>query len=499
MRASPRHPDTVFKPGRLIAGILCAVALASTSLAAPTATTFRENPDGVGHILVVPYYTVQSGNATLLNIVNTDVVNGKAVKLRFRSANNADSLYDFTLFLAPGDVWAAEVSQNPVTGMPRLGTTDSSCTLPTQINADFSAERLDRNAANFANDAREGYVEVITMANLLPGTDIFTATTPVKNVLPQACSQGTAIPPTLERLLTPSGITASKLAEPTTGLFANWSIFNVANATSWSGAATALQAVNAASAPATGAMVLQPQTREPVTKPLTELTTDPLMRAGLVQAVLADLPDLSTPYVQGMAPMAQITALGAALAKTSVSNEYFTDDSVQAQTDWVFSMPTRRYEVAMDVPRRQVYFAANDANQYFGPGGVELRSHAVPRICMRNFGIEVRNRTAGLDPQGIDDDFVLSSYGNPELVCGAVSVLSFNAGDDLAPSALSASAVRLNLEVTDADGWILLRTNSYNRGTPLVGYAASKAVSTNIGNGMAGSFGLAWPHRHSRP
>ena len=172
---------------------------------------------------------------------------------------------------------------------------------------------------------------------------------------------------------------------------------------------------------------------------------------------------------------------------------------MQAQTDWVFSMPTRRYEVAMDVPRRQVYFAANDANQYFGPGGVELRSHAVPRICMRNFGIEVRNRTAGLDPQGIDDDFVLSSYGNPELVCGAVSVLSFNAGDDLAPSALSASAVRLNLEVTDADGWILLRTSSYNRGTPLVGYAASKAVSTNVGNGMAGSFGLAWPHRHSRP
>ena len=56
MRASPRHPDTVFKPGRLIAGILCAVALASTSLAAPTATTFRENPDGVGHILGVPYY-----------------------------------------------------------------------------------------------------------------------------------------------------------------------------------------------------------------------------------------------------------------------------------------------------------------------------------------------------------------------------------------------------------------------------------------------------------
>ena len=48
--------------------------LAFPVLAAPPATTFRENPDGFGHMLVMPYYTVQDGNATLLNIINTDVV-----------------------------------------------------------------------------------------------------------------------------------------------------------------------------------------------------------------------------------------------------------------------------------------------------------------------------------------------------------------------------------------------------------------------------------------
>ena len=497
----PTHPGQFSPSTRLhtsAARLICGLAVMAGThvLAASTATGFRENPDGVGHILVVPYYTVQSGNATLLNVVNTDVVNGKAVKLRFRSANNADSLYDFTLFLAPGDVWAAEISQNPATGMPRLSTSDSSCTLPTQVNADFSAERLDRNAANFTNDAREGYVEIITVANLLPATAIFTATTPVKNVLPQACSQGATTPAALERLLTPSGIAASQLAEPSTGLFANWSIFNVGNATSWSGAATALQAVNATGAPATGAMALRPQTREPVTQPLAELTTDPLMRAGLVQAVMADFPDLSTPYVLGMAPMAQVTALGEALEKTSVSNEYFTDDGVQAQTDWVINMPTRRYEIAMDTPRRIVYFSTFNANYYFTPSSVELRSHALGKMCMRFTSANLRNRTAEWEDN--DDDFVLSSY-QPELVCGAVSVISFNAGDVFAESALAASGVRLNLESAYADGWAMITsTGSFGRGVPMLGNAFSKAVSTNVGNGTAGNFGLVWPHRYTR-
>ena len=49
-------------------------------------------PEGVGHILVVPYFTTQEGNVSLLNIVNTDTVNGKAVKLRYRGAANSDDI-----------------------------------------------------------------------------------------------------------------------------------------------------------------------------------------------------------------------------------------------------------------------------------------------------------------------------------------------------------------------------------------------------------------------
>lgn len=37
----------------------------------------------------------------LLNIVNTDEVNGKAVKLRYRAAANSDDVFDITIYLSP--------------------------------------------------------------------------------------------------------------------------------------------------------------------------------------------------------------------------------------------------------------------------------------------------------------------------------------------------------------------------------------------------------------
>jgi len=67
------------------------------------ATQLVVNTDGIGHINLIPYYTVQSGYDTYINIVNTDMKNGKAVKVRFRGASNSDDVFDFTLLLSPGD------------------------------------------------------------------------------------------------------------------------------------------------------------------------------------------------------------------------------------------------------------------------------------------------------------------------------------------------------------------------------------------------------------
>src|SRR5690554_6768852 len=69
--------------------------------------------EGTGNSLVIPYYTVQGGNNTLINIVNTDTENGKAVKVRFRGAERSDDVFDFQVFLSPDDMWTANVSMGP--------------------------------------------------------------------------------------------------------------------------------------------------------------------------------------------------------------------------------------------------------------------------------------------------------------------------------------------------------------------------------------------------
>ena len=150
----------------LLAG-LATTASAQSPLTSPLVVT----PTNIGHILVVPYFTAQEGNATLLNIVNTDKVNGKALKVRFRGASNSDDVFDFTLFLSPGDVWAAEISQNPSTGLARLSTSDNSCTLPTQVNRDFITARVNPKA-DTANETREGYIEILNAADIVPGTAV---------------------------------------------------------------------------------------------------------------------------------------------------------------------------------------------------------------------------------------------------------------------------------------------------------------------------------------
>jgi hypothetical protein len=94
-------------------------------------------------------------------------------------------------------------------------------------------------------------------------------------------------------------------------------------------------------------------------------TSDPLFRvaftrnnanAAVTEAALEasnyDLPDMSTPYTLNDLGAAVVDTrvqafnLTRALAVTSITNQYANDPTITAKTDWVFSMPTRRYSVA---------------------------------------------------------------------------------------------------------------------------------------------------------
>jgi hypothetical protein len=474
------------------------------NLAAPAAgtaaTVLTPTSTGVGHILFVPYFTTQGSNATLLNLVNTDTVNGKAVKLRFRGASNSDDLFDISIFLSPGDVWTANVSANGE--LSALSTSDTTCTLPSieqikETAGKFSTNRVLNNAAA---ETREGYVEILNMADIPPNTigagrtnsALYTAVKHVNSKAP--CTQ--AVMDLQANPLVAGDVVNDPVARgyswPTGGLTANWTIVNVASKASFSGEAVALRATptNTIDVPGAANLVFSPQTGNTVAN-AAALTADPLLKTGLVRAASYDFPDLSTPYTTPLvagAPEAQANQLAGVLATRSISNEYVTDPAVSFATDWVFSMPTRRYAVALNYETKTIVghgvagYTAAPASNFFSAavGGNASLNRDKTRICvdagpLTAFDREENSRTSFV----ISPDEILK-------FCGETSVLAFNGK----ASVLSAKLAVNDIATRFTDGWLRIGTNGLGNGLPVVGYAVGKAIGPDGGN-----FGGTWTHR----
>ena len=70
--------------------------LAGVAGIAGTAQAVNLNPDGLGQVLIYPYYTANDGNQTILSVVNT-TDQAKAVKVRFLEGFNSREVLDFNL------------------------------------------------------------------------------------------------------------------------------------------------------------------------------------------------------------------------------------------------------------------------------------------------------------------------------------------------------------------------------------------------------------------
>ncbi|WP_353235164.1 cell surface protein [Diaphorobacter ruginosibacter] len=466
---------------------------------AATATELAFSDTGIGHMLLVPYFSTQNGNATLLSLVNTDTVNGKAVKVRFRGAKNSDDIFDFQVFLSPGDVWTANVSQN-ANGTSTLTTEDNSCTRPKSVNGDFVTSRVSGNAGA---ETLEGYVEIFNMADVAPDSNIYKVIKHVNGTAPCWNATGTD-------LTAWTGLSTDKadeaayagvgLVNPTTGLMANWTIMNVPKALSWSGAATAIQAVDGAGAVGTGNVVYFPQQNTPVTAAnLATFTADPLLTGGQVAGALYDLPDMSTPYLNGVTdPSVQAGNLANSIAATNVINEFWTDDTILANTDWVFSMPTRRYAVAMDYKAKEAVYNEDNAN-HFAAGNTTVLEDA---ICVTDVTPDVWGREEENEVASSDD---VISPGTPEAkkaFCGETSILSFGTEATAERSAVLGAKIALStIDAKYQNGWANLSLGGAvaGSGLPVLGSAFASAYNQAVEEGTAGNFSVNWAHRFIRP
>jgi len=475
-----------------------ALAVQDNTVTAATAVDLVVNPGGIGHQLLFPYFSTQGDNATLINVVNTDTV-GKVVKFRFRGAGNSDDLFDFQVLMSPGDVWTAAVTKDATTGKSKLTTADKSCTLGL---GDGSFATLRTDPKKDAGETLEGYLEVINMADIIDGSDLYKTTKHSAGVA--TCSLTVLDAALGTDIATEAAGTARGLTNPTTGLVGDWILLNQANTAAWSGSATALEARDSSNVPAMGRVVFWPQKfgTPTLVNGVDSATADPLFTEGVVAYQLYDLPDLSTPYLSGVSLAAdQADQTTAQIAVQSVTNEFVTADGIAAVTDWLFSQPTRRYHVAVNYGTSTAYTAAlvyrdgGTGTDYYNSGNTTLLASA-RQACLNT--TSAPHRLSLFDREevtpGLADNPFVPSPNTPEsaqivYLCGEANVYSINAGGTTDASALGAKVARGDITFAYADGW-----GTWGMGNGTVGIPVLGASFVRASNGAV-NYGFAFPHK----
>jgi len=389
---------------------LCAALAGIGALgAAGAAQAVNLNPDGLGQVLIYPYYTTRTdahGNAfnSLLSVVNS-TASVKAVKVRFLEGKNSREVLDFNLFLSPKDVWTAGVV--PMGDGAGIVTNDVSCTIPAIpaggkafVNFAYTADGADSTL----DRTREGYVEIIEMASFADDSDTAANVTHVSGV-PPGCAKQTDALAASEAL--PPGLPDTDNRQ---GLFGGMTLINVDAGSDYTADAVALDNFSDV-ALYTNAGSIQPDLTR--ASPATSV----VFANGFVYTSFWD-PATADP-------------VSAVLMHDHVMNEFVLDSLTNSGTDWVVTMPTKRFYVSN------------------GTG-------APPRLFQRNF-----NKTAGAC-----DDVDLAIYDREEnttstpldfspppptlsnAICWEANVITFNNSNVLG------STNSANVPTTFENGWL---------------------------------------------
>ena len=334
-----------------------------------TANAVAINPNGLGQVLIYPYYTVNAdaaGNAynSLLSVVNT-TSSAKAVKVRFLEGRNSREVLDFNLFLSKFDVWTAGIIPSS-SGGALVKTGDKSCTIPESK----TTLQLGVNFVNFAyvgdgggdglDRTKEGYVEMIEMAAYTSNNCTSIVVTHVGGV--PGC-QGAKHP-----LNDNSAQTDASSAFG--GLFGGITLINVGTGTDYTEDAVALQRFNfAGSALYFNAGSVSPtlEFSGPKKSVVYEGFSNDCASGGTVfnsdgtiacQKNFSRIGDDSVYWATWEGPECLNSVTGAAVAclkadavsavlmHNQVMNEYVLDAATKSGTDWVITFPTKRFYVA---------------------------------------------------------------------------------------------------------------------------------------------------------
>ncbi|MCY7389345.1 MAG: hypothetical protein LH481_15035 [Burkholderiales bacterium] len=375
-----------FKKKSLHAAVLAGLGALG---AAGTANAVHINPDGLGQVVIYPYYTVRGGNVTAMSIVNTTSLT-KAVKVRFLEGKNSREVLDFNLFLSPQDVWTGVVLTGTTPGGAdgaRLETGDNSCVTPSDLfggaagvatvrtdglglpinafkNYQYTGVAVDNATMNTLDRTREGYMEVLEMGivtNTIITGYIKHATSGTTIGVPANCAAldaydadlGTPVPTTVGAV----GKFPLHLASPAGGLTGRASIINSANGTNYTYDVTVFDGWWNPLVPAPGNV---PYSASGNTNPSISITTGIDTVSNVFVTGNPAIPN-SAGVVRAQWNTSR-EAVSAILMRDSVINEFVTDAGSVSKTDWVITMPTKRDNIGVGVGTPNRPFSNNFAN-----------------------------------------------------------------------------------------------------------------------------------------
>lgn len=382
--------------------------------------------DGLGEVLLFPYYTINNDYDTYLGVTNTS---DKAVafKVRFREAYNSRDCRDFNVVLSPYDVWTATVTRN-ANGTARVQTDDNSCTAPTLpaladapgkrgvdfTNLDFTGEKADTGPTGVER-CNAGYVEIIEMG-VSDGGPIYNAALHNSAGVPANCALVSS-----QFQNASSGIPAIKdeFTEPNNVLKGSAVLIRTTQGKNGAYDATTLaNFFNPLDVDASDPddLIAEPRDRDPNL----DSANPRVARILNDQSLSSDGFLLATEWDFG------IDAVSAVLMRANVINTWSSLPSVNAQTDWVVTFPTKNFYV--DTLETGVSGALPPFANAF-QGDVDGNGKSCDTVEFKYWNREEKSPVTGCDTQG-------GCFSPPETtpstsICYEANLITFNGANAL--------------------------------------------------------------------
>ncbi|HFD11007.1 MAG TPA: hypothetical protein ENJ32_00850 [Crenotrichaceae bacterium] len=482
-----------------------AAAVAAT-LGHTAANAVSVNPNGLGQVLIYPYYTVQESGAgtfdTLVTVVNTTNLT-KAVKVRFIESKASIEVLDFNLYLSPNDVWTGAIVADDAGGA-RLITADKSCTTPS-IPAGGVAFRnqlydpaqggQDDGAGVGLDRTREGYIEMFDMGTVIDSKDGTPAGAAPNPFTPEAWALHGAdgVPADCNSLSVawstgawnnpPAGFNQGSInvAQPVGGLFGTVSLINVSEGSDYGYDAVALSDFFVPFS-STDAFHTQPSSLLPNLGNV----------LPKVSNILAGNSVITSTWLGAGAT--SVDPVSAVLMNATMENDYVTEANIAAATSFVYTMPTKRFHVNIGInagataPFTESFFGSACEPVTYTAWDREEKTE-VPEVLI----------DFSPTPVVIPDQSVL---------CFEANVVNINDTDVLGSQTADQNKVNVSFD----NGWLLtdFTNNAGHRmvaddgttyhGLPVIGFSAQRyfngTLATSNGTALS-NYGGLFQHKNS--